>query len=298
MAGSRKARIRTVAVVVRPDSQAVARRARQVGAWLERHGVSVVGEAAWISPACESGILSRAEMMRKADLVVVLGGDGSLIGVARLSYSSPVPVIGFHHGDFGFLTGGDRSDVYSTLERILAGEYSLEHRTLLAVSVYRGGRRVFRSQALNDAVVSHGRVSRLVELDVSVDGQHLASYKGDGLVVATPTGSTAYSLSAGGPVVEPTMGAILITPISAHTLSLRPLVVPDRSSIRVCVPADSAGSDGAVLTLDGQEWFALEAGDEVRATKSRNRAAIVRGVGEGFFDVLRRKLHWGARGEG
>lgn len=292
MAGRRKARIRTVAVVVRPDSKVVARRARRVAAWLEKRGLSVVGEAEWVADSAETEILDRAAMMRKADLVVVLGGDGSLIGVARLSSSSPVPVIGFHHGDLGFLTGGDGSDVYATIEQILAGEYCVEYRTLLAVSLYRGGRRIMRSQALNDAVVNHGAVSRLVELDVSVDGQHLASYKGDGLVVATPTGSTAYSLSAGGPVVEPTMGAILITPISTHTLSLRPLVVPDRSRIRVCIPDDS---DGAVLTLDGQEWFKLEAGDEIETTKSRNRAAIVRGA-DGFFDVLRRKLHWGARG--
>jgi len=293
MAGGRKARIRSVAVVVRPDSQAVARRAKRLAVWLEKRGLKVIGEAEWVGTSATTEICERAEMMRSADLVVVLGGDGSLIGVARLSSSSPVPVIGFHHGDFGFLTAGDGSDVYATLEQILAGRYSLEHRTLLAVSLYRGGRRIGRWQALNDAVINHGEVSRLVELEVSVDGQHLASYKGDGLVVATPTGSTAYSLSAGGPVVEPTMGAILITPISAHTLSLRPLVVPDRSRIRVGVPE---ASDGAVLTLDGQQWFKLEAGDEVQTTKSRNRAAIVRGMGDGFFDVLRRKLHWGARG--
>jgi NAD+ kinase len=203
-------------------------------------------------------------------------------------------VVGFHHGDFGFLTDSEGGDLYAKVERILTGDYEVEHRAMLAVTVRRGGKVAARSQALNDAVVARGTLSRLVELEATVDGEYLGRYLGDGLVIATPTGSTAYSLSAGGPIVEPTMNAILITPISPHTLNSRPVVLPDRSLVSVRV---DRGAD-VVLSLDGQESITLAIGDVVEVTKSRNRAAIVKVAGEGFFAILRRKLNWGARGEG
>jgi NAD+ kinase len=160
--------------------------------------------------------------------------------------------------------------------------------------VKRGEQTAARTQALNDAVVARGTLSRMVTLEASVDGEYLGTYMGDGLVIATPTGSTAYSLSAGGPIVEPTMSAILITPISPHTLTSRPVVLPDRSRVTMRV---SRAADDVVLSLDGQEQIPLQLDDVVEVTKSRHRASIVKVSGEGFFSILRRKLNWGARGE-
>lgn len=253
----------------------------------------MVTPAEWSGGTDGVELVDREEIMRIADLVVVLGGDGSLLGVARLSGARNVPILGIHHGDFGFLTEADEKDQYDTLNDVLKGRYAVTRRSMLSVSISRKGRRVAKSQALNDAVVNRGELSRLIHVEVEVNGDRLASYKGDGVVLATPTGSTAYSLSAGGPVVEPSMGAIVLTPISPHTLTVRPIVLPDRSKISVRVTQDC---EDAVLTLDGQERFPLERGDEVLVTKSRHRAVIVRDADKGFFDTLRRKLHWGARG--
>ena len=291
---TRKGKFRAVGLVVRPHAPEVERRAKDVARWLSRRGVEVLAPTDWANPPAGARVLERTELVRIADLIVVLGGDGSLLGIARLSGPRAVPIFGLHHGDFGFLTESDAGKPYATLEKLLAGKCRVASRTMLAVTVRRAGRSVIRSQALNDAVVHQGRVSRMLSLDVGVNGEHLASYKGDGIVVATPTGSTAYSLSAGGPVVAPDMGAIILTPISPHTLSVRPLVLPDSSHIQIRV---EPGCEDSVLTLDGQEWFELAGGDEVDVTKSRHHAAIVKVEEKGFFETLRSKLHWGARGE-
>ncbi len=294
MASRRKAGVRTVGVIVRPGSPVVARRARRLARWLADRGLTVLGHEDWVGKDVKWPLVDRATMMREADLVIVLGGDGSLLGVARLSGSPPVPVVGIHHGEFGFLTESDRGGLQRTMERILERPLRVQYRAMLAVSVRRRDRIAVRSQALNDAVVTRRTFSRMLTLEASVSGSSLGTYMGDGLVVATPTGSTAYSLSAGGPVVEPTMSAILVTPISPHTLSSRPLVLSDRSRLSVSVAPDC---DDAVLTLDGQEWFTLERGDVVEVRRSRHRAAIVTAADGSFFEVLRSKLHWGARGD-
>ena len=294
MGQRRETTIKLIGIVVRPRSPSVSRRARRLAAWLERRSFAVLGHKDWVGSGRQWRMVSRSEMMREADLVIVLGGDGSLLGVARLSSSPPVPVVGIHHGEFGFLTESDRGGLYKTVELILAGPLHVQQRAMLSIVVRRGGRVAIRSQALNDAVVTRGTFSRMLTLEAEVDGKTLGVYMGDGLVIATPTGSTAYSLSAGGPVVQPSMSAILLTPISPHTLSSRPLVLHDRAQLTVSVARDC---DDAVLTLDGQEWFTLEREDIVEVRRSRHRAAIVTAADGSFFEVLRRKLHWGARGD-
>jgi len=293
MAPPKKGRVRTVGIVVRPDDVAAASRARLLAKWLAGRKVTVLAQDDWVPPKSALPVSSRKEMMANADLVVVLGGDGSLLGTARLSGRGSAPVIGINLGELGFLTESDHGDLHRSLAKVLEGRYELQHRSMLKVSVLRGKKRVVASQALNDAVVTRGTFSRPLRLRARVDGEELAGYIGDGLIVATPTGSTAYSLSAGGPVVEPTMSAILVTPISAHTLTSRPVVLPDRSVVTIEIEADC---DDAVLTLDGQEWFELEGSDRVELTRSPNRAAIVTTKDSGFFAVLHEKLHWGARG--
>ncbi len=294
MAARKKGTVRTIGIVVRPNDRTTAERAGKLADWLTARGVSVLAHDGWTDQRAGVRIVDRPTMMRSADLVIVLGGDGSLLGMARLSGSRPVPVLGIHHGDFGFLTDATREDLYETVEKALAGEFAVQRRTMLAVTVRRGEKICARSQALNDAVISRGPLSRMLTLEVTVGEEHLAEYLGDGLIIATPTGSTAYSLSAGGPVVEPTMSAMLVTPISPHTLSSRPLVLNDRSRVSIHV---ASRCEGAALSVDGQEAVALEPGDTVEVTKSRNHAAIATVSGEGFFSILRRKLHWGARGE-
>jgi NAD+ kinase len=293
MTAPKKGRIRNVGIVARPGDAEVAQRARRLAGWLEKRGVAVFAEEGWVKDASKSTTMTRAKMMRTADLVVVLGGDGSMLGAARLSGRRVVPVIGINHGDFGFLTEADRVSLDTTMERLLTGRFDVEHRTMLEVTVERAGREAMRSRALNDMVITRRTVSRPLTLTARVDEAEMATYHGDGVIVATPTGSTAYSLSAGGPVVEPSMSAIIVTPISPHSLTSRPVVLPDRS--RVSIAINDEASD-TVLTLDGQERFELQPGDVAVATRSPYRATIVAAEGEGFFGVLRKKLHWSARG--
>ncbi len=289
----KKAKIRQVGLVVHPRAPGAVQRARRLGAWLARRGIEVLADEPWARGADGVRLAQRQAMMREADIVVVLGGDGSLLGVARLSRAGAAPVIGIHHGDFGFLTDAEDDGPYAVMERVLAGDFEVERRTMLSVRVRRGAQNVAAGQALNDAVVARGTLSRMVTLEASVDDEYLATYMGDGLIIATPTGSTAYSLSAGGPIVEPTMSALLITPISAHTLNSRPVVVSDRSLVRVRI---GAGGD-VILSLDGQESVDLEEGDLVEVRRAPHRAAIAKVSADGFFSILRRKLNWGARGE-
>ncbi len=295
MPRSKKGRIRTVGIVVRPDDAAVAARARRLAKWLAGRKVKVLAQDEWAGRNDDVSVRSRKEMMAQADFVIVLGGDGSLIGTARLSGRGSAPVIGINLGELGFLTESDHGNLHRALEKVLDGNYELQDRTMIGVSVLRGKskKRVVASQALNDAVVTRGTFSRPLRLSATVDGDELASYIGDGLIVATPTGSTAYSLSAGGPVVEPTVSAILVTPISAHTLTSRPAVLSDKRVVAVHIEPTC---DDAVLTLDGQEWFELQGGDVVEIKKASNRATIVTTKPNGFFDALHEKLHWNARG--
>ena len=276
-----------------PDSAATAARARRLALWLDKRGIEVLAEARWAASSgrAGTGVLDRARMMRRADLVVSLGGDGTLLSVARLSRRGSAAVVGINHGGFGFLTVSDSGGLYATMRRILAGDFSLERRTMLRAILRRRGRVVARSQALNDAVVTRATFSRMLALEAEVDGTRLTEYLGDGLIVATPTGSTAYSLSAGGPVVDPAVGAIVVTPISPHTLNSRPLVLPERARVRIRV----AASEEAVLTLDGQEAIELRGGDIVELGRSADRAAVVSSARAGYFEILRDKMGWGGK---
>ena len=288
-----RSEFKRVGMVVKPDSDVAKQRARRLAVWLEKRGIGVLAEAPWAG-ARQAVVLERAEMMRQAQLVVALGGDGTLLSAARLSRRGSAAVVGINHGGLGFLTVSDSGGLYATMRRILGGKYRLEQRTMLAAVVRRRGRVVARSQALNDAVVTRAPFSRMLALEAEVDGTRLTEYLGDGLIVATPTGSTAYSLSAGGPVVDPSVGALLVTPISPHTLGSRPLVLPDRAAVRIRV----APSEEAVLTLDGQEAVELRGRDTVELVRSANRAAIVAPAGAAYFEILRSKMGWGGKRRG
>lgn len=237
-------------------------------------------------------VVDKTVMVRTADLIVVLGGDGTLLGVARLAGSRELHVLGINLGGLGFLTEVSTDDAVAALDRVFAGDYQLDRRTTLAVRVLRDGVAVASSQVLNDAVINKSALARIIDLHTSVDGEYLCIYKADGLIVATPTGSTAYSLSAGGPLVGPGVAVMLLAPICPHTLTLRPLVLADTSIVRVQLRAPD---QEVFLTLDGQEGIPLRDGDVVEVARSPHVVALVRTVARSVLGVLRDKLHWGER---
>jgi len=282
---------RTVGLVVKRGREEAAALARTLAAQLQGRGVTVLAESD-LAGLAGATIVDKATLVGDADLVIALGGDGTLLSAARLAGPRELRVLGINLGGLGFLTEVSTSDASAAVDRIFAGDYALDRRTTLAVRVRRGGRIVAASQVLNDAVINKSALARIIDLRTSVDGEYLCVYKADGLIVATPTGSTAYSLSAGGPVVGPGVGVVLLAPICPHTLTQRPLVLSDTAV--VCVELDAPDQD-VVLTLDGQEGVPLANGDVVEVEKSPHVVALVRLGARSNLAVLREKLHWGER---
>ena len=282
-------RIRTVGLVVKRNRPRAARLAARMQTMLRRRGVKALLD----SDAGLAGApaLDKAALAREADLVVVLGGDGTLLSIARHA-SARLPILGVNMGELGFLTEVTEPEALRMLGRVLAGDYELDRRMTLAASLERDGKPIRRFRALNDAVLSNGSLARVVGFAVLVDGLPLASYRADGLIVATPTGSTAYSLSAGGPVVEPTVQALLVSPISPHTLSNRPVVLRPEAVVRIVI---GEREQDAILTIDGQETTRLRARDEIVVRRGRQAVSLVRSPDRTYYDVLRSKLGWGAR---
>ena len=282
-------RIRTVGLVVKRDRPRAVRLARRMIAWLGRRRVRVLLDA----EARLDGAPARTkeELAREADLIVVLGGDGTLLSIARRT-DARVPILGVNLGELGFLTEVVEAEAMPMLARVIAGRYELDRRMTLAARLERGGRARARFRALNDVVVTHGAVARIVDFTVTVDGLAFASYRADGMVVATPTGSTAYSLSVGGPIVEPTVQVLVLSPISPHTLSNRPVVLRPSTVVRITI---GRRESDALLTVDGQEGTRLAAGDVIEVRQGRSPVSLVRSPHRTYYDVLRSKLGWGTR---
>lgn len=233
------------------------------------------------------------EIGRGADLVVVLGGDGTLIHAASLLGGRPAPILGVNMGSLGFMTEVPQSELYPALELVLAGRAKVSERMKLRVHLHRSGtaERALDAEVLNDVVISKSALSRMAELDTRCSGDYVTTYKADGVIVATPTGSTAYSLAANGPIMYPTMRGVIIAPICPHTLTQRPLVVPDDENIEILLVNDTE----VYLTLDGQKGLPLQRGDRVQVKQSHNRVLLVRNPQIDFFGILRAKLRWGER---
>jgi NAD+ kinase len=281
--------IETVGVAIKAGVPRAEAAARDVAKWLAPRGVRALFDpaaaAAVGQPACSAG-----ELARRADLLVVLGGDGTLLAMARALDTRPVPILGINLGTLGFLAEVSVDEMESALARALAGEMRVERRMRLAVEHLRAGAVLRRWLALNDAVVTSA-LARLIAIETRADGQLVTTYHADGLIVSTPTGSTAYSLSAGGPIVLPSLAAFVLTPICPHTLSQRPLVVPDSAVLEIapCVGAL------ARLTVDGQEGAELAEGDRVRVQRSDHALLLLVSPQRSRYDVLRAKLRWGER---
>ncbi len=285
--------IASVTIVAKRRAAEARLAARRCSRLLERRGVSVTFDPE-TARALGRRRDARALGGRAAppDLYVVIGGDGTLLMVARSIAARPRPILGVNLGGLGFLTETGPGEMEGTLEEILTGRWHLDRRSGLEVSVVRGGRTIMRQMTLNDAVINKSALARIIEIGLSIDRERVTDYKSDGLIISTPTGSTAYSLSAGGPIVHPKLKAFLITPICPHTLSMRPLVVPDDSLAELTL---RTGESAVYLTLDGQVGHPLKAKDRVRVRRSRRPILMIRSRRTSYFEVLRHKLHWGER---
>ena len=225
-----------------------------------------------------------------SDFIIVLGGDGTLISVARLIGGSGTPILGVNLGSLGFLTEVTLDEVYPLLEKILLGEMRIDERWTLEASVQRGDRELTKYTVLNDVVINKGALARMILMETVIDGKYLNTYRADGLIISTPTGSTAYSLSAGGPIIHPKVGAIIISPICPHTITNRPIVVRDDVMVEVTLRSEN---EDVLVTLDGQEGYPLQYLDKVVVKKSTNSIRLITSPDKDYYEVLRQKLRWG-----
>lgn len=290
--------IARVGVVAKIRLRSVAPHLLEIASWLDQRGVEPVFEtdtAALVELGSRRRTATRDELPALVDLLLVLGGDGTLLAMAdRANLTGrAIPILGVNFGHLGFLTELSWPDVYDTLEQALNGTAAIDERTMLRASVAREKQVVAERVALNDVVITRGALSRIIDLYVWVGGEFVARFNADGLIVSTPTGSTAYNLSAGGPILHPAVDALVLTPIAPHTLSNRPVVIPATSDVRV-QPHMVDSTQEAVLTLDGQSGVTLEAGDVVTVTRSAPTRLIL-SAGHRYFEVLRKKLKWAER---
>jgi NAD+ kinase len=235
---------------------------------------------------------SRTEIASRADLVLVLGGDGTMLSVGRLVAGKGVPILGINLGGLGFITEVNRDNIYDLVERVLTDGCGVEERMMLAAAVRRDGRRIAEYRVLNDLVINKGALARIIDLETFVNNTYVTTYKADGLIISTPTGSTAYCLSAGGPIIYPTMDSITLTPICPHTLTNRPIVLPDDFRIEIHLKTQT---EDVYLTLDGQEGFPLKKDDVVEVGKSDAGIKLLIPCDRDYFRILRNKLRWGER---
>ena len=291
-----QASIKRIGVVVKPHQPDALDTLCRLTEWLKARGIQLVGqpeiahEQIKQKTGCTVEIVKDEELAPAVDLILVLGGDGTMISTARMVGDTQVPVIGVNYGGLGYLAEFPIEELFAALESILAGEYRVQKREMLAVELWRGEELITRNRVLNDVVVNKSALARIIEIEAYLDSQFVNLFRADGLIVATPTGSTAYNLSAGGPVIYPSMNAVVITPICPFTLSNRPIVVPYGSLIEIRLMTDK---EEVALTLDGQVGFPLKVGDRIVISKSNTTFNLVQPPNRNYFDVLRDKLKWG-----
>ncbi|MGE0825284.1 MAG: NAD(+)/NADH kinase [Candidatus Binatia bacterium] len=282
----------TIGLVLKRNSHETVVLGRELAAWLHARGKTILPED---QASAELGFAQgwrKIEIMQRADLVIVLGGDGTLLSVARRAGTQDVPILGVNLGSLGFLTSTTTEELYSTLEQILAGDFDVDRRSVLEATLIRDGEPLGSFQVLNDAVINKGALARIIDLETWVDDHYLCTYKSDGLIVATPTGSTAYSLAAGGPIIAPAVGVVVLSPICPHMLTNRPIVLPDNANIQIVL---RTADEDVILTLDGQEGYPLRRNDTVSIKRSDVTVSLIKPQNRTFFDVLRSKLRWGER---
>jgi NAD+ kinase len=297
-------RIGIIAKKNKPEAVSIA---RSLVEWLQPKKIEVyieeeMGRLLFTSgPSLRAGLplsdsyvnsVERSDIPDHVEMVIVLGGDGTLLSVARLVGDHEVPILGVNLGGLGFLTEITLEELYRVLERVIQGDFITDERVVLNAAVIRRGERMAEFTVLNDAVIDKGALSRIIDLETTINGQYLTTFKSDGLIISTPTGSTAYNLSAGGPIVYPSLHCIIVTPICPHTLTNRPIVIPDDVEIRSILQTKQ---QEVILTLDGQQGFSLEFEDVVEVRKAEGRILLIKSPYRHYFEVLREKLKWGER---
>lgn len=288
--------IKRIGVIVKPHQPDALETLCRLTSWLSEHGITLVGpteverETIEHRTGCTIDVVLESELAEQVDLMLVLGGDGTMIATSRMIGDVQVPVIGVNYGGLGYLAEFPLEELFPALESILAGQYQVQQRLMLTVELWRGKELVTRNRVLNDVVVNKSALARIIEIEAYLNEQFVNLFRADGLIVATPTGSTAYNLSAGGPIIYPSMNAVVITPICPFTLSNRPIVVPDDSMIEVRLVTEK---EEVALTLDGQVGVPLQAGDRAVIRKSKTAFNLVQPPNRNYFEVLRNKLKWG-----
>ncbi len=283
--------IQTIGIISRPRREDLASVVPALLKWLEQRGIRALCDPETaICISSPDNIRPREQLADESHLLLVLGGDGTLLSAARLAAPRGIPILPVNLGSLGFLTSFTREELYPALEETLGGRHAVSERVLLQVDFLRNGATHGMYLALNDAVINKGALARMIELELSIDETFVCRYRADGLIVATPTGSTAYSLSAGGPIVHPGVGAFVITPICPHTLSDRPLVVQDTSRIEISFLGDT---EAVFFTVDGQTGIEIHPGDRIRLTKAVPRLKLIQPPRKSYFEILRSKLKWG-----
>ena len=290
--------VSSVGILAKSHLRAATPHLLELGEWLTARGLRPVYEtatAALMPEGAARTIREKSVLARDVDMVLVLGGDGTLIGMADCiaEAGSGIPILGVNFGSLGFLTEVTLPELYRSLEHALNGRAHIEERMMLRATTTSNGDIVTRSIALNDAVITKTARSRMIDLSVFVGDEFVTRVRADGLIIATPTGSTAYNMSAGGPIVQPEVDAMVITPIAPHTLTNRPIVIPGSSTVRVQPTMEAR--DEIVFTLDGQSTFPVHAGDEIAVARALKPLRLIRPTTRSYFEVLRTKLKWGER---
>jgi NAD+ kinase len=281
---------KSIGILTKPKFPEVKSTLHAVVSWLRERNIDVILDTISASSLGEPGGLQKVQLAAKADVLLVLGGDGTMLNAARLAGERGIPILGVNMGGLGFLTEVRLDNLYPSLERVFANDFVLDERLMLRTHVHRHGETVAKGVVLNDVVISKGTLARMIELRIDLQGQFVTNLRGDGLIVSTPTGSTAYSLSAGGPIINPAVHSLILTPICPHTLTHRPLIVPEAVQIEVTL---TSKDDGAMATLDGQVGIAMTQGDTVVIQTCEHRTRLIRFPESHYYEVLREKLKWG-----
>ncbi len=283
------ASIKRVGIFCKPKSDLGREVLIELTAWLRKRQCEVLMPTDTAELVEESATHEREDIPRLADLVIVLGGDGTLLSVARITHPTQVPILAVNLGSLGFLTDVSLAELYPTLEKVFRKESRTASRMLLQARVIRNRLAITEDFVLNDVVINKGTLARIVNLEVQVNDQYMTSYRADGLIVSTPTGSTAYSLSAGGPILHPSMNALVLSPICPFTLTNRPIVIPSNATIQIHQTTD----EEVRITLDGQTGYDLRADDLLELKPSDQPVNLIEVPGKNYYQILRQKLHWG-----
>jgi NAD+ kinase len=281
---------KSVGILTKPKFPEAKSTLQDVVSWLRARSIDVVLDTTSAILLGEEGAYQEVSLARKADVLLVLGGDGTMLNAARLAGERGIPILGVNMGGLGFLTEVRLESLYPSLERVFANDFVLDERLMLRTHIHRPGETIAQGAVLNDVVINKGTLARMIELRIAIQGRFVTNMRGDGLIISSPTGSTAYSLSAGGPIIDPAVQSLILTPICPHTLTHRPLIVPGNTEIEVTL---TSRDDGAMATLDGQVGVAIAQGDTVVIQTSEQRTRLIRFPESNYYDVLREKLKWG-----